>query len=243
MIENKYTSWLEELFQKGENPYLQNHEALIYLKNIQSWYNAAIKAGVGASGVGTVAAPPMALIGGLFSLTVLELSLRVDRLVSVIEELLKINEITVTPSVRTGEGIIDLFVMMPDRRCFALALKSNKNSRVKWREDQQEFFTITPRKNKAARVKKWSDLIKTGQDLNIRTLSLKQEKSYLLKGSKNIITKAIILTSKTQVDSSNDPALFVDFGQTTALRVHAGSYIYVLEQAKILNFLAPVKKS
>ena len=243
MIENKYTSWLEELFQKGENPYLQNHEALIYLKKIQSWYNAAITAGVGTSSVGAVAAPPIGLVGGLFSLTVIELSLRVDRLVSVIEELLKIAGITVTPSVKTGEGIIDLFVMMPDRRSFALALKSNKNSRVIWREHQQEFFTITPRKNKAARVKKWSDLIKTGQNLNIRTLSLKQEKSYLLKGSKNIITKAIVLTSKTQVDPSNDPALFVDFGQTTALRVHAGSYIYVLEQAKILDFLAPVEKS
>jgi hypothetical protein len=86
-------------------------------------------------------------------------------------------------------------------------------------------------------------LIKTGQDLNTRTLSLKKEKNYLLKGSKNIITKAIVLTSQTKVDPTNDSALFVDFGQTTALRVHAGSYIYVLEQAKILDFLAPVEKS
>lgn len=243
MIENKYTSWLEELFQNGEKPYLQNHEALIYLKKIQSWYNSAIAAGGGALIAGAVAAPPIGLVGGLFSLTIIELSLRVDRLVSVIEELLKIDGVIVTPSVKTSEGTIDLFVMMPDRRCFAFALKSNKDSRVKWREDRQEFFTITPRKNKAARVKKWSDLIKTGQDLNIRTLSLKKEKSYLLKGSKNIITKAIVLTSKTKVDPNNDPALFVDFGQTTALRVHAGSYIYVLEQAKILDFLAPVEKS
>jgi hypothetical protein len=243
MIENKHTSWLEELFQKGEKPYLQNHEALIYLKKVQSWYNAAIAAGIGTSSAGSVAAPPIALVGGLFSLTVIELSLRVDRLVSVIEELLKIEGIIVTPSVKTAEGTIDLFVMMPDRRCFAFALKSNKDSRVKWREDRQEFFTITPRKNKAARVKKWSDLIKTGQDLNIRTLSLKKEKSYLLKGGKNIITKAIVLTSKTKVDPNNDPALFVDFGRTTALRVHAGSYIYVLEQSKILDFLAPVEKS
>lgn len=241
MIKSKYTSWLEELFQKDENPYLQNHEALIYLKKIQSWYNAAIAAGVGTSSVGTVAAPPIALIGGLFSLTVIELSLRVDRLVSVIEELLKIDGIIITPSVTTDEGNIDLLVMMPDRRCFAFALKSNKDSRVKWREEDQMFFAVTPRKDKSARVKKWSDLIKTGQDLNTRTLALKKEKSYLLKGSKSIITKCIILTGKTKIDPNHDPALFVDFGETTALRVHAGSYIYVLEQAKIIDFLIPSK--
>jgi hypothetical protein len=243
MLENNYTSWLEALFQKGENPYLQNHEALDYLKKIQSWYNAAIAGGGGALIAGAVAAPPIGLVGGLVSLTIIELSRRVDRLVSVIEELLKIDGITITPSVKTDEGTIDLFVMMPDRRCFAFALKSNKDSRVKWREDRQDFFTITPRKGKVARVKKWSDLIKTGQDLNTRTLCLKKEKNYLLKGGKNIITKAIVLTSQTKVDPTNDPSLFVDFGQTTALRVHAGSYIYVLEQAKMLDFLAPVEKS
>jgi hypothetical protein len=243
MIENNYTSWLEALFQKGEKPYLQNQEALDYLKKIQVWYNAAIAGGSGALIVGEVAAPPIDLVGSLFSLTIIELSRRVDRLVSAIEELLKIEEITITPSVKTDEGIIDLLVKMPDRRCFAFALKSNKDSRVKWREDRQEFFTITPRKGKVSRVKQWSDLIKSGKDLNARTLSLKKDKSYLLAGSKNIITKAIVLTSQTKVDPTNDSALFVDFGQTTALRVHAGSYIYVLEQAKILDFLAPVEKS
>ena len=92
-------------------------------------------------------------------------------------------------------------------------------------------------------VKKWSDLTKTAQNLNTRTLSLKKEKSYLLRGSKNIITKAIILTSKTTVDPNNDSSLFVDFGQTKALRVHVGSYIYMIERAEILKFIAPVEKS
>jgi hypothetical protein len=243
MLDNNYTSWLEELFQKGENPYLQNQEALDYLKKIQDWYNAVITGGGGALMASAVMAPPIELFGGLLSLTTIELSRRVDRLVLAIEELLKIDGVTVTPSVKTAEGTIDLLVMMPDRRCFAFALKSNKDSRVKWREDRQDFFTTTPRKGKTPRVKRWSDLIKTGQDLNTRTLSLKKEKNYLLKGSKNIITKAIVLTSQTKVDPTNDSALFVDFGQTTALRVHAGSYIYVLEQAKILDFLAPVEKS
>ena len=75
MLENNYTSWLEALFQKGENPYLQNHEALDYLKKIQSWYNAAIAGGGGALIAGAVAAPPIGLVGGLVSLTIIELSL------------------------------------------------------------------------------------------------------------------------------------------------------------------------
>jgi hypothetical protein len=243
MLDNKYTSWLEELFQPDEKPYLQNQEALNYLKHIQVWYNAAIIASGGTLLTGAVAAPPIGLVGGIVSLPLIDLSKRVDRLVSVIEELLKIDGITVTPSVTTLEGTIDLLVKMPDKRCFAFALKSNKDSQVKWREDQQEFFVVTRRKGKPARIKKWSDLIKTGQNLNTRTLSLKKEKSYLLAGSKNVITKAIVLTSETRLYQDHDRNLFVKFGRTEALRVHAGSYMYVLDQAKIIDFLAPVEKS
>jgi hypothetical protein len=176
----------------------------------------------------------------------MELSKPVDRLVSVIEELLKIDGIIVTPRVKTDEGTIDLLVKMPDRRCFAFALRSKQNSRVKWREKEQDFFAVTPRKGKAARVKKWSELIESGQDLNKMTLALKKQKSYLLGASRTErhypITKAIILTSTTKIDPNNAPDLFVDFGETKALRVHAGSYMYVLEQREIIKFLAPVQK-
>lgn len=237
------SSWLEELFKVGEQPYRQNQEALEYLKNLQVWYNKIIVAGGGFLAVGAAINPPIGLAGGIVTLTVNELGMRVDRLVSTIEELLKIDDIIITPSVSTDEGNIDLLVMMPDKRSFAFALKSNKDSRVKWKEEDQMFFAVTPRKNQAARVKKWSDLIKTGQNLNKRTLALKQEKNYLLKGRKNIITKGIILTGKTKIDPNHDPALFVDFGQTKALRVNVGSYMYLLEQAKIIDFLAPVPKS
>ena len=243
MLEHKYNSWLEELFKIGEQPYRQNQEALEYLKNLQSWYNKIIVAGSGFSSVGAVSSPPIGLAGGIVTLTVNELGIRVDRLVATIEELLKIEGISVTPSVKTDQGTIDLLVRTPDRRCFAFALKSKNDSRVKWREDRQDFFATSPGKGKMPVVKKWSDLTKTAQDLNTRTLSLKQEKSYLLRGGKNIITKAIVLTSKTTVDPNNDSALFVDFGQTKALRVHVGSYIYVIERAEILEFIAPVEKS
>ena len=243
MLEHKYNSWLEELFKVGEQPYRQNQEALEYLKNLQGWYNKIILAGSGFVCVGAASSPPIGLAGGIVTLTVNELGIRVDRLVATIEELLKIEGITVTPSVKTNRGTIDLLVKTPDRRCFAFALKSKKDSRVKWREDRQDFFAYSPGKGRMPVVKKWSDLTKTAQDLNTKTLSLKQEKSYLLRGGKNIITKAILLTSKTTVDPNNDSSFFVEFGQTTALRVHVGSYIYIMEWAKILNFIAPVIKS
>ena len=246
MIENKYASWLEALFQTGEKPYLQNQEALDYLKREQALYNAGIAISSTTMFAGAATAPPVGLVGGAASLVAMELSKPVDRLVSVIEELLKIDGIIVTPRVKTNEGTIDLLVKMPDRRCFAFALRSKQNSRVKWRETEQDFFAVTPRKGKAARVKKWSELIESGQDLNKMTLALKKQKSYLLGASRTErhypITKAIILTSTTKIDPNNDPDLFVDFGETKALRVHAGSYMYVLEQREIIKFLTPVQK-
>lgn len=246
MIANNYISWLESLFQTGEKTYLQNRAALDYLKKEQARYNAVI-AGTGTVlFTGAFIAPPIALAGGAANLTAIEFSRPVDRLISVVEELLKIDGIIVTPRVKTDEGTIDLLVKMPDRRCFAFALRSKQNSRVKWREKEQDFFAVTPRKGKAARVKKWSELIKSGQDLNKMTLALKKQKSYLLGESRTErhypITKAIILTSTTKIDPNNDNNLFVDFGETKALRVHAGSYMYVLEQRDIIKFLAPVQK-
>ena len=242
MLEHKYSSWLEELFKVGEQPYRQNREALEYLKTLQGWYNKIIVAGGGLMTVGAAINPPVGLAGGIVTLTVNELGIRVDRLVATIEELLKMEGITVTPSVKTDRGTIDLLVQTPDRRCFAFALKSKNDSRVKWREDRQDFFATSPGKGKMPVVKKWSDLTKTAQALNTRTLALKKEKSYLLRGGKNIITKALVLTSKTTVDPHNDTSLFVDFGQTKALRVHVGSYIHVIERANILEFIAPVEK-
>jgi hypothetical protein len=247
MIENRYASWLEALFQTGEKPYLQNQQALDYLKREQALYNAGIAGAGTAMLVGGTVAPPIGIVGGAIALTAMEISRPVDRLVSVVEELLKIDGIIVTPRVKTDEGTIDLLVKMPDRRGFAFTLRSKQDSRVKWREEEQNFFAITPRKGKTARVKRWSELIKSGQDLNKMTLALKKQKSYLLGESRTErhypITKAIILTSTTKIDPNNNPDLFVDFGETKALRVHAGSYMYVLEQRDVIKFLAPVPKT
>jgi hypothetical protein len=248
MIEKNYILWLESLFQTGEKPYLQNWESLDSLEREQACFNAGIIGAGTTIFAGAATVPPLEVAGDAVALATMELSKPVDRLVSVIRQLLEeIEGVTVTPRVKTNEGTIDLLVKMPDRRCFAFALRSKGESRVKWREEEQEFFTVTPRKGKTARVKKYSDLVKSGQALNRATLSLKKEKNYLLGESRTErnahITKAIILTSKTTVDPSNDPALFVDFGLTNVLRVYAGSNIHVLEQSKMINFLAPAKRS
>jgi hypothetical protein len=248
MIENNYISWLESLFQAGEKPYLQNWESLDSLEREQAYFNAGIIGAGTAMFAGAATVPPLGLAGGAVAMTAIELSKPVDRLVSVIRQLLEeIEGVTVTPRVKTNEGTIDLLVKMPDRRCFAFALRSKGESRVKWRAEEQEFFAVTPRKGKTARVKKYTNLVKSGQALNRATLSLKKEKNYLLGESRTErnahITKAIILTSKTTVDPNNDPALIVDFGLTNVLRVYAGSNIHVLEQSKMIDFLAPAKRS
>lgn len=245
MIGNIYISLPEELLQTGEKPYLQNWDSLEYYKKIQARYNAAITGASTAMFAGAATFPPAGLAGGAITLTMLEFSIRVNRLVSVLEKLLEIDGIIVTPRVKTNEGTIDLLVKMPDKRTFIFALRSKKDSRVKWREEKQDFFAVTPRKG-GTRVEKWSNLLKSGQNLNKMALSLKKEKSYLFGASgterNSPITKAIVLTSKTIVDPNNDPALFVDFGQTKALRVHAGSYMYVVEHKDLIEFLAPVKR-
>jgi hypothetical protein len=235
----------EEVLQTGEKPYLQNWDALKYYKELQDRYNAGIVSAGTVMLDGAATFPPAGIAGGAATLTMVEFSIRVERLVSTVEKLLKIDGIIVTPRVKTQEGTIDLLVRMPDRRAFIFALRSKKDSRVRWQEEKQDFLAITPRKG-GTRVKKWSNLLKSGQDLNKMALSLKKEQSYLFGASgterRAPITKAIVLTSKTIVDPNNDPALFVDFGQTKALRVHAGSYMYVVEQKNLLDFLAPVQK-
>jgi hypothetical protein len=94
MIENKYALWLEALFQTDEQPYLQNQEALDYLKREQSLYNAGIAMPGTDLVAGAATVPPVGMVGGVASLVAMELSKPVDRLISVIEELLKIDGIT-----------------------------------------------------------------------------------------------------------------------------------------------------
>ena len=246
MLQKKYNTSLEILAQTSEKAYLQNQEAFSDLKNLQTFCNATIAGGAGCSCASMFLNPALGLVGGFVSLTMIELSKPVDRLVSVTEDLLQIDGITVTPRIKTEHGTIDLLIKMPDRRRFAFALRSKLNSRIKWRKEEQMFFASTPRKSRAPRSKRWPDLLESGQNLNKSIISLNKQKSYLL-GANNSelrlpVVKAILLTSTTTVDPANEPDLFVDFGATKVLRVQSGCNIHVLEQRDLIKFLEKVSK-
>jgi hypothetical protein len=246
MLQKKYNTSLEILAQTSEKTYLQNQEAFSNLKNLQTFCNATIAAGAGFASTGMFLNPALGLVGGFVSLTIIELSKPVDRLVSVMQDLLEIDGITVTPRIKTEYGTIDLLVKMPDRRRFAFALRSKLNSRIKWRKDDEMFFAITPRKGKSPRSKRWPELLEVGQNLNKSVILLNKQKSPLLGTSGSDfrlpVVKAVILTSTTTVDLANEPDLFVDFGATKVLKVQSGSNIYVLEQRDLIKFLEKVNK-
>jgi hypothetical protein len=232
--------------QDGSTKYLQNYEALEYFKTKQSQLNniSTIAAALAAVGLGTM--PFLTLAGATGAYAANELSIPVDRLVSVMEILLeefKNEEIIITPRIKTEEGIIDLFVKTPDRRSFGLMLRSNGDTKVKWREDRQDF--IVKRNNKS--ISKWSELDPVAYKLNSMMKTLRDKESPLLGNSrterKKALTKAIVLTGKTIIDPNNDPALLVDFGRTTALRVNSTSTYYLVNRENIADFLRkPLKE-
>ena len=239
----------DSLLQTGksntENGYLQNEAALEYFKKKQSDWTSILKATASTTAVGFTGMPIIALIGAIGTLISLELSVSVDRIVSVLELLLdefKNEGITITPRVKTNSGVTDLFVRTADGRYFAFLLRSNGDSKVKWREDRQGFFVV-----KKGGTSKWSEVYSLGERLNSATLYLKEQKNPLLGSSnterKKNIVKAIVLTSQTRIDPNNDPALLVDFGRTKALRVKTEATFYLVDKASVADFLRkPLEK-
>jgi hypothetical protein len=229
---------------KTENGYLQNEEALEFFKKKQADWNKILAATSGFTAVGFIGMPIITLIGAVGALISNELSISIDRIVSVMEILLeefKDEEITITPRVKTNSGTIDLIVRTADGRYFALLLRSNGDSKVLWREDRQEFYTV-----RRARKSKWSGLELSGERLNRMMLSLKEEKNPLVAISnaerKKGFTKVVVLTSKTRVDPNNDPDRLIAFGRTTALRMVGKSTYYLVDRENLANFLRKPKK-
>ena len=236
-------SFDERLFQTGtsdtENGYLQNYQALEYFKKKQSDWNKILMGVAGASTLGFAGVPLIALFGGLGTALSIELSIPIDRIVKVMEILL--NEfskegITIIPRVKGDDGTIDLFIKTTDGRYFALMLRSNGDSRIKWRKDRQQFFTVGKGKNST-----WGRLELLGDELNRIMLNFKKEKNPIVgfnKAERNrAFTKVIVLTGKTRLDPNNDPELIVPFGHTTALRITGKSTYYVVNLADLGNFL------
>jgi hypothetical protein len=168
-----------------------------------------------------------------------DLKKRVDYLYSVVTTLLenfKDEEITITTRVRTIHGIIDLIIRTADGRYFAVLLRSNGDSRVKWREDRQLFYAVGKRGNSD-----WSGLELLGDELNRRMLSLKEEKNPLLGVSsaerKKVFTKVIVLMGSTRLDPKHNLDHMVDFGRTIALRMMRGSTYYLVDEKNFTDFL------
>ena len=236
-------SFDNNLFQLGtsdtENGYLENDQALKYFKKKQSDWNKILMGVAGAITLGMAGMPLVALFGGLGTALSIELSIPIDRIVKTMEILLNEFEkegITIIPRVKGDDGTIDLFIKTADQRYFALMLRSNGDSRIKWRKDRQQFFTIGRGRNS-----EWGKLELLGDELNRIVLNFKRQKNPIVGFSKaernRAFTKAIVLTSKTRLDPNNDPELIVPFGRTTALRITTKSTYYLVDLANLANFL------
>ncbi|MCY7337269.1 MAG: hypothetical protein LH613_13820 [Chamaesiphon sp.] len=224
---------------KTENGYLQNEDALKFFKKKQSDWNNILMATSSAAAMGFIGLPIVSLLGGIGTALSIELSIPIDRIVSIMEMLLdefKEEGITIIPRVKANNGTIDLLIRTHDGRYFAFLLRSNGDSRVKWREDRQQFYTIGKGRNS-----KWSGLELLGDELNRMMLSFKEEKNLILGLSnserKKAFTKAIVLTSKTRLDPNNNPERLITFGRATALRMMGKSTYYLVDRANLADFL------
>ncbi len=227
------------LSQTGVNGYLQNEKALEYFrKKISDWNNIFTTAS-SAAAVGLLGMPIITLIEAVGALISNELSISIARIVPVMEMLLtefQNEEITITPNVKTEEGTIDLLVRTADGRYFALMLRSNGESKVRWREDRQEFIAV----RKSGRPK-WSGLKLLGERLNSDILYLKEEKNPLFGTSnterKKGCIKAIVLTANTTIDPNNNPEHLVTFGRTRALKIGGTTTYFLVERAHLADFI------
>jgi hypothetical protein len=231
------------LKQDGTNGYLQNYEALEFLKKKQTeWNNILATSGDAAVSFGMPLPTRVETTGAHIGN---EPSIPIDRLVSVMEMLLeefKEEGIIITPQVKTEKGTIDLIVRTADGRYFVLILRSNGYSQVRWREERQEFFVRRKRQ-----MSKWSGIEPLGHKLNDAMMCLKEQKNQLVAATNNErkkgFTKVIVLTGKTSLDlTRNDPALLVDFGLTKALRVKTESTFYLVNKTNLADFLRQPKK-
>jgi hypothetical protein len=231
------------VFQLSSDKYLQNHEALSDLQEKQSKLDSILMLAAGASALSFSWNPLLAMVGATGTFWATELSIPIERTVSIMKILLeefKEEGITITPRVKTEKGLIDLLIRTADGKYFVLLLRSNGNVRVRWREDRQEFYT------NGGRTSKWSQVKLLGDELNDRMMCLKTEKSSLFTSNterKKSFTKAIVLTGKTSLSPYNDPERMVSFGRTTALKMMKESTYYLVDQKNLADFLRkPIEK-
>lgn len=243
----------DDLVQTGKSGYLVNHEALEYLKEKRDvWYNLS-KVWIAITSITAILSLGFASGGAAAALKCLAIATSFDRLILIVEMLLEVfkDEITIIPKVKTDAGKIELFVKTNDGRLFAFESRSKGTSQIKWRQDRQDFLISSSQKNGKLRTQKWAELASIGKNLNTSVLALKKQKNEIV-GKTNTqlrkpVTRAIILTGKTEIDPNNDDELFIDFGQLKKddkklLRVTTENTVFLLNQDDLVNFLMPPDK-
>lgn len=153
------------------------------------------------------------------------------------------DNIKITFRVKVQEDMIDFLIILPDKRVFAMMVRSYNESYVRWNARKKDFYVFVIRNKN---LHKWTSPAKAISKLK-SIFSLKKENSSILgetKAEKNAhINKVIILANGTEIDRiSNDPDLWVIFGKAPALKIYTDTLTFVVEQQYLLDFLALPEK-
>lgn len=228
--------------------YIQNGDIITKLDTEETSLNLllAISSSLTIAGAGFPPAALLTIAGAVGVERALEYKIIIQRLRSITAMLLdKFNdEIEITLRVKINTSLIDLLIRMPDKRPFALLLRSNGDSAVRWREDKQQFFVYKVGKT----ASKWNAMTRTAENLK-STFYLKDLKSPLLGTSRTdrnrTIVKAVVLCNKTTIYRDHAPEYWVNFGRTQnrkVLKVYKDLLFYVVEQENLINFLLSPEK-
>ena len=232
------------LYTGKKDEYLQNKEAVERLKQESDLLAKIILGGTVASsmlGLFSVINPALSLGGVALSgiLTQSDYLWRVRRLYLVAKTILEEfgdENVTIVPRVKTNSAIIDLFVRMPDRRIFALMVRSSEDASIKWNENLQDFFVTKKGKN----PKRYNHLTKTIEQLNT-LLDLRKDRHPLMGNSyseRNApIIKAIVLAQGAKIAATNAPEQWIEFGRARVLKVRTTSLVYVVEYDDLIKFM------
>ena len=239
------------LYTGEKDVYLQNWDAVNQLERESDFIAKSIISGYGTSAILTLVSAinlGWFLVIGILTNAFFsqEYIWRVRRLAIVARAILERygdDNVVVTPRVRTDTATIDLLVRMPDKRMFALAVRSSKDtSSVIWREDRQEFFTIKKGRSakRAVALTRVIDSLQTASYLR----KIKHPLTGVTGSERNApLIKVLVLAPGAKIMAFDDSPLWTEFGTVKVLRIQTTGVTYVVESADLINFLQPVEKN
>lgn len=229
-----------------EGEYLQNYEALAKLKEEVFTLYKSYLAVAGFSLTSLIFSPLAPL--GFATLLSAGASFEYFRVITRLHDTMIMllehfgdDVIKITPRVRTNSAIIDLLVRTPDKRMFALIIRSSEGNSVIWREAHQQFYVTKKGKN----AKKSDPLTRAMDDLQT-IVDLKKEKHPLMgvtSVERNVpLIKAIVLAPGAKIAASNPQEIRTEFGEAEVLKIQTTSITYVVECDSLVRFFVPPKK-